>query len=238
MKNRAGDPAVATIPRFERLPFIRHGFGDSSWTERDLREFAAGRGLKPVFLDQVHSDIIRFIDEAPRKRLRGDAAVTARAGHLLVIRTADCLPVLLVEKRTRVVAAVHCGWKGTAKGILEKVVLGMGERHGVDPATLLAAFGPCIGRSCYEVGDDVHAAFQRSGFPQSLFRTKVGPTGRYLFDLRSANRLQLLKLGVKAGHIFSADVCTHCDPRYPSYRRDKDACGRMLSFIGLTLPSK
>jgi purine-nucleoside/S-methyl-5'-thioadenosine phosphorylase / adenosine deaminase len=222
------------IPQLERLPFLRHGFGDASWGEKDLRRFAVSQGLTPIFLNQVHSDVIRSIDDMPRRILRGDAAVTHRPGVLLAIRTADCLPVLLVEEKRRVVAAVHCGWKGTAKRILEKVVLGMEERYGADPAALLAAFGPGIGADCYEVGEDVHAVFMNSGFPGSLFRPAAGRAGRHLFDLSAANRLQLLKHGVKASHIFSIDICTHCDARYPSYRRDRDASGRMLSFIGLT----
>lgn len=224
-----------TIHQFERFPFIRHGFGDSSWTEKDLRDFAAGRGLTPVFLNQVHSATVRFIDKSPGKRLRGDAAITDQPGLLLVIRTADCLPVLLVETRKRVVAAVHCGWKGTARRILEKVVLGMEERCDANPANLFAAFGPCIGPACYEVGDDVRAAFKESGFPDSLFSPARGRAGKFLFDLRAANRLQLRRLGVRADHIFAADICTHCDPRFPSYRRDKDSCGRLLSFIALTV---
>jgi hypothetical protein len=112
----------------------------------------------------------------------------------------------------------------------------MEDRYGADPAALLAAFGPCISGACYEVGEDVRIAFKKSGLPGSLFSPIAGRAGRYLFDLRSANRRQLLKLGLKAGHIFSVDACTHCEARYPSYRRDRDACGRMLSFIGLTLP--
>jgi YfiH family protein len=227
-------PRIITIPRFERLPFLRHGFGDASWKEKGFRQFAGSQGLTPIFLNQVHSDLVRFIGEMPRRRLRGDAAVTHRPGVLLAVRTADCLPVLLVEEKRRVVAAVHCGWKGTAKRILEKVVLGMEERYGADPAALLAAFGPGIGADCYEVGEDVHAAFMNSGFPGSLFRPAAGRAGRHLFDLSAANRLQLLKLGVKASHIFSIDICTHCDARYPSYRRDRDATGRMLSYIALT----
>jgi purine-nucleoside/S-methyl-5'-thioadenosine phosphorylase / adenosine deaminase len=234
MENQAGAPVVLKIPQLERLPFIRHGFGDASWGEKDLRQYAAGQGLKPIFLNQVHSDVVRFIDGAPRRTLRGDAAVTRRPGLLLAVRTADCLPVLLVETKKRVIAAVHCGWKGTAGRILEKAVLGMVERCGADPAALLAAFGPGIGAGCYEVGEDVRTAFARSGHPGSLFRPITGRAGRYIFDLRSANRLQLLGLGVRPSHIFSIDICTHCDARYPSYRRDKDSCGRMLSFIGLT----
>jgi YfiH family protein len=227
---------IRTVLRLERVPSLRHGFGDSSWREKDLRQLADRLGFKPVFLNQVHSDVVHFTDELPRRRLRGDAAVSRLPGLLLVIKTADCLPVVLVEEKKRVIAAVHCGWKGTSRRVLEKVVLGMKERYDVDPAAVLAAFGPCISERCYEVGRDVQRAFAVSGFPASLFRPVAGRSGKALFDLRSANRLQLLRLGVKARNIFSVDLCTHCDEVYPSYRRDRDECGRMLTFIGLTVP--
>jgi len=234
MKNQAGDSAVIKIPQLERIPFLRHGFGDSSWGEKDLRELAERLRFRPLFLNQVHSDVVHFIDEMPQWTLRGDAAVTRLPGLLLVIKTADCLPVFLVEEKKRLIAAVHCGWKGTSLHVLEKVVLGMKERYDADPATILAAFGPCIGGACYEVGEDVRRTFAESGFPTSLFRPISGRSGKYLFDLSSANRIQLLKLGVKARNIFSVDLCTHCNAKYPSYRRDRDDCGRMLSFIGLS----
>ena len=234
MKNEACDSSVITIPRLERIPSLRHGFGDSSWREKHLRRLADRLSLKPVFLNQVHSDVIHFIDEAPKQRLSGDAAVSRLPGFLLVVRTADCLPVILVEERKRVIAAVHCGWKGTSLHVLEKVILGMKARYDVDPAAILAAFGPCISGDCYEVGRDVRCAHIASGFPASLFRPIAGRGAKYLFDLRSANRFQLRRLGVKAKNILSIDICTHCDPAYPSFRRDRDECGRMLSFIGLS----
>jgi YfiH family protein len=225
---------MITVPRLERIPFVRHGFGDLTWGERDLRQLADRLGFKPLFLNQVHSDVVQFIDQVPQRGLRGDAAVTRLTGLLLVIKTADCLPVVLVEETKRVIAAVHCGWKGTSQRVLEKVALGMKERHGARPAAILAAFGPCIGESCYEVGSDVHRAFSDSDFAGSLFRPVAGRSDKYLFDLRLANRLQLLKLGVKAKNIFSIGICTHCDRDYPSYRRDRNECGRMLTFIGLS----
>jgi purine-nucleoside/S-methyl-5'-thioadenosine phosphorylase / adenosine deaminase len=234
MKNWPKVPSVITIPRLDRIPFVRHGFGDLSWGEKDLRRLADRLGFKLLFLNQVHSDVVRFIDQVPQRKLRGDAAVTRLPGLLLAIKTADCLPVILVEEKRRVVAAVHCGWKGTSERLLEKVVLGMKERYLVGPGAILAAFGPCIGENCYEVGRDVRRAFSDSGFPASLFRPVSGRRGQYLFDLRTANRLQLLKLGIKPENILALDICTHCDPRYPSYRRDRDECGRMLTFIGLT----
>jgi len=234
MKNQACDSSVIKVPQLERLPFLRHGFGDLVWGEKDLRKLADRLGFKSLFLKQVHSDIVHFIGKMPQRRLWGDAAVTRLPGLLLVIKTADCLPVVLVEEKKRVIAAVHCGWKGTSQRVLERVILGMNERYGADPAAILAAFGPCIGGACYEVGEDVRRAFAESEFPASLFRPITGRSGKYLFDLRSANRLQLLKLGVKAKNIFSIDICTHCNPNYPSYRRDRDATGRMLTFIGLS----
>jgi YfiH family protein len=236
MKNEACDSAVITIPRLERVPSLRHGFGDSSWRENDLRQLADRLGFKPISLNQVHSDVVHFIDEVPQRRRQGDAAVTRLPGLLLVIKTADCLPVILVEEKKRLIAAVHCGWKGTSLRVLEKVVQGMKERYAADPAAILAAFGPCISEGCYEVGRDVHRALTVSGFSASLFRPIAGCSGKYLFDLRSANRFQLQKLGVKAKNILSIDICTHCDPKYPSYRRDREATGRMLSFIGLSSP--
>jgi hypothetical protein len=233
MKNQAGDSSVIKVPRLARIPFLRHGFGNLNWREKDLRQLAERLGFRLLFLKQVHSDVVHFIAEVPQLMLRGDAAVTSLPGLLLIIKTADCLPVLLVEEKKRVIAAVHCGWKGTSQGFLEKVVMGMKERYGADPAAILAVFGPCIGGGCYEVEEDVRRTFVESKFPATLFRPITGQSGKYLFDLRSANRLQLLKLGVKAKNIFSLDICTHCDPTYPSYRRDRDECGRMLTFIGL-----
>ncbi len=90
-------------------------------------------------------------------------------GLLLIIKTADCLPVLLVDESRRVIAAVHCGWSGTLQLVLEKVVLGMMERYGCRNADLLAGFGPCIGGDCYEVGEDVRRGFAGAGFPAELF---------------------------------------------------------------------
>jgi YfiH family protein len=161
--------------------------------------------------------------------------VTGLPGILLIVKTADCLPVLLVDPGRRVVAAVHCGWKGTLARLLEKTVAVMSSRCGSHPASLLAALGPCIGADCYEVGPEVREHFLAAGFPSSLFRSLSGQRSRYLFDLRGANLYVLRRLGVPAQKIFSANVCTHCAPRLPSYRRDRQKAGRMLSFIGISV---
>ncbi len=236
MKNQARRSSIIFVPRFEHIGYLRHGFGNRSWQAGDFKRSGDWKGFLPVFLKQVHSDIVHFIEKRPRQSLRGDALVTRVPSFLLVIKTADCLPVLLVDEKTRVVAAVHCGWKGTRLKVLEKAVRGMSERYGVDPRSLLAAFGPCIDGGCYEVGEDVRFLYAEGGFSDSLFAPVPGHPEKYLFDLRAAARLQLMDLGMKAENIFSVDICTHCDPAYPSFRRDKDECGRMLSFIGLAPP--
>jgi YfiH family protein len=227
---------LLTVPRLEQIPWLRHGFGDATWAESRFRESKEWASFKPLFLNQVHSGIVHFIDGVPAKSLRGDAMVTSLPGLLLVIKSADCLPVLLVDVGRRVIAAVHCGWKGTLRRILERPVTGMRDHYGSDPEEILAAFGPGIGAGCYEVGEVVRRSYLKEKFPDSIFRPVPARHGKYFFDLAEANRLQLVSQGIKEENIFKVGVCTHCDERYPSYRRDGKRTGRMLSFIGISPP--
>jgi YfiH family protein len=227
------EPALITIARFNQIPFLRHGFGDAGWMGKDFKKQEGWKDFRLLSLNQVHSDIVHFIDKVPAGSQRGDALITRLPGVLLAVKTADCLPVLLVDEAGRVIAAVHCGWKGTLRGLLERVVQGMKARYACDSASILAAFGPCISSRCYEVGPEVRRSYVAAGFPTSLFQPVPGRPGKYYFDLAAANRLQLLRQGIKPKNIFTVNICTHCDARYPSYRRDKDATGRILSFIGL-----
>jgi hypothetical protein len=231
-----------TVPRFTAIPGLVHGFGDARWSEADFLAFAASKSLRPVIMHQLHSDIIHRIDEAPGKKPEGDALMTNIPGLLLVIRTADCLPVLLVDPENRAVAAVHCGWRGTEKRILEKAVKAMAEAYGSKPADMLAALGPCIGPACYEVGPEVREGFLQSGFPPSLFTERGHVPGvhvpllkpKYLLDLREANIWLLRELGFKKANTFNPGaVCTHCEPRLLSYRRNSADPRRMSNFVGL-----
>jgi YfiH family protein len=226
---------MITAARLDKIPFLVHGFGDRALSAAGIKRAYPGISLRPIALRQVHSDTVHFVGRVPRQGLRGDALATRAPGLLLIVRTADCLPVLLVDEDRMAIAAVHCGWRGTLAGVLEKTVKGMGARYGVDPSRLLAAFGPCIGAGCYEVGEDVRARFLGAGFPGRLFRPEPGRPGKYLFDLAAANRLQLRRAGVGKRNIFATGICTHCDPRYPSYRRDPHRAGRLLSFIAILL---
>ncbi|MCU0244868.1 MAG: polyphenol oxidase family protein [Acidobacteria bacterium] len=146
-----------TVPRWLAVPGLVHGFGDGGWSEAGFAAFAAAKGMTPVVMRQVHGDAVVRLDGPPAAKPEGDALMTGVPGLLLVVRTADCLPVLLVDAERGAVAAVHCGWRGTQKRILEKAVLAMGEAYGSKPADMTAALGPCIGAACYEVGAEVSA---------------------------------------------------------------------------------
>jgi YfiH family protein len=231
-------------PKLEPIAGLIHGFGDARWSEADFTAFAEGRGMRPVIMRQHHSDVVRRLEAAPDAKLDGDALMTNVPGLLLVIRTADCLPVLLVDEVHRAVAAVHCGWRGTEKRILEKAIRAMGEAYGSKPEEMRAALGPCIGAACYEVGPEVRDAFLRAGFPLSLFVERGHLPAiqvpelkkKYLLDLRAANRWLLDGLGFRKPNIFDAGpVCTHCEPRLLSFRRHPADPRRMYNFVGLSL---
>jgi len=252
------DPAgYSTVPRLAEIVGLVHGFGGAGWSEADFLTFAASRGLEPVIMRQLHSDTVHRLPKAPAGKLEGDGLMTDVPGLLLVIRTGDCLPVLLVDEKNRAVAAVHCGWRGTEKRILEKAARAMVRAFGSKPGAMLAALGPCIGSACYEVGPQVREGFRRAGFPPSVFtkcqergtRTASPEAvhvpvllasapvrqGKSLLDLRAANVWLLRELGLKKKNILdSGSACTHCEPSLLSYRRDPGESRRMYNFIGFT----
>jgi YfiH family protein len=222
-----------TAPRLESFPWLVHGFGTKRLGEENLSRMGGPRDFRPVIMRQLHSDIVHRVDAPPPGRLRGDALITDKPGLLLVVRTADCLPVLLVDGAQRAVAAVHCGWRGTRAGVLERAVRAMENAYGTKPGNLLAAFGPCIGPACYEIGTEVREAFASAGFADDIMVPAPGRPGKYLLDLRTANLRLLEGLGVKKADIWSTAACTHCDPNLLSYRRNKGEPRRMYNFIGI-----
>ena len=149
-----------------------------------------------------------------------DALLEDRPGAVVAVKTADCIPVLLADERRHAVAAVHAGWRGTAAGIAARAVEAMTARFGSNPADLHAAVGPGIGACCYEVGPEVAAQF--------------GLEGRVHLDLPAENRRQLANSGIPTGRIYVSGLCTMCRPEFHSFRRDREAAGRMYSFIGIS----
>jgi len=147
---------------------------------------------------------------------------------MLSVRTADCLPILMVDTRHRALAAVHAGWRGTVSGITTNTVQAMGTRFGTRPEDLRIAIGPGIGQCCFEVGSEVAVQFRK------LFPERSDLDRRTHLDLIEANRRQLGQLGVTAAQIGTLNLCTACHPDdFHSFRRDREAAGRMVSGIGI-----
>ena len=122
------------VPRLAKISYLIHGFGTGAWEGNDSERGAEWKDFKLLFLDQIHSDIIQFIEKVPEKKLKGDALITSLPFLFLIIKTADCLPILFVDGSRRVIAAVHCGWKGTGKRVVQKVILGMKDHYSCRPS--------------------------------------------------------------------------------------------------------
>ncbi len=215
-----------------------HGF--SMIADGDLRPGAAGAvsagqrlvdglgGAGPLCLvHQVHGPRVVHGDVAQTAALTGtveaaDALWSDRAGQVLSIRVADCVPILLEGDREgagRVVAAVHAGWRGTALDIVRETV---GVIRQVYPSGVRrAAVGPAICGRCYEVGAEVLTGVSRVA-PGRAWRS-----GNQV-DLALANTLILESLGIEVDWLRR---CTRCDPGFWSYRRDGEAGGRQAALI-------
>jgi YfiH family protein len=204
-------------------------------------------------LEQAHAAVARHLGVSHVGRARqvhGVAAVLAQDGHpttdmpadilvatdparAVAVRVADCVPILIADRRTRGVAAVHAGWRGTAAGAAGAAVRAMQEWCRSRPKDLLAAVGPSIGPCCYQVGDDVRGAFAAgNGRALDVESWFLADGNRWRLDLWSASRDQLLQAGLSAGHVFVAGECTasHLD-RYCSYRAEGARAGRLLAAI-------
>ncbi len=211
---------------------------------------------------QVHSDLIHVVNSSLPSDFpsAGDGLLTDRAGLLLSVVVADCLPILLVDTKQRVVAALHCGWRGTVRRIAQKGVGLMKQTYGSRERDLRAAIGPGIRVCCYRVGEEVRDEFEgQFSYASQLFVICKEPSPlqiRYplLFhynpeshaafdnplylDLVQANILQLREAGVPATHIYADAPCTSCNPQlFFSHRRDAGQTnrptGRMMGVVGI-----
>jgi hypothetical protein len=275
-----GNLKILQLDAFNELPWLLHGFSTApggvstldsqkvlnlSFTDWDSREnvlanrkkFQTALGAEKfplIALKQIHSAVIWPFASVPKDPRKGDAALTKTSGLLLAVQTADCVPILLVDPKKRVVAAVHAGWRGTLARILEKTVGELHAHYNSNPAGLLAAIGPSIGPCCYEVGVELVIQFNsqfagaadyfdepRSGEePNPLQWMNMMPPGHQPppknvhLDLPKANRSQLLAAGLQEKYIFSSNLCTACHPSlFFSYRKQGPQSGRLLSAIGI-----
>jgi hypothetical protein len=224
-------------------------------------EAVTGSAAVPlVTIRQIHSSLLvtagagQLVRDQPCK---GDGLMTDEPGLLLGVQTADCIPVLVADRKRRAVAAFHAGWRGTVKRIVEAGIGRMRLQFGSRPEDLVAAIGPGIGACCYAVGEEVLSSFESQfAYARELFvevydtdpvRTKypmlfltqrapghssIGPSLH--LNLAEANRRQLLAAGLKPRSIHSVGGCTSCQPAlFFSHRASHGHAGRMMSVIGI-----
>ena len=239
--------------------------------EKFFRAIGASK-MHVVALRQIHSDIVHIIHspnqspattESPgttssEAAPQGDALITREPGVLLVVQTADCIPILLADPKRRVIAAMHSGWRGTVRRIAAKALGRMQMEFGTRAEDVIAALGPGIGQSCYEVGTEVAAEFHAQ-FPNArewfegpfdqladsdndpnwlpwLTMKPPGhapPSPRVHLDLIAANRAILEEAGIPQRNISSSEFCTACrSDLFFSFRKERTT-GRMMAAIGI-----
>lgn len=218
---------------------------------------STGKTWPLTTLRQIHSDLIHCIDKLPSQLLAGDGLITDTPGLLVAVQAADCIPVIVVDKKRHAVGVFHAGWRGTVKRIVEKGVGEMRKHFDSDPRNLVAAIGPGVRSCCYKVGEEVRTIFQaqfaygeslfhevkdsdpvREKYPM-LFLTARAPGHSDLpvslfLDLVEANRRQLLDAGVPANNIDNSAACTACHTEMLfSFRAEKGVTGRLLGVAGI-----
>jgi YfiH family protein len=219
------------------------GDDDPDAVRENRRRFAAEAGRDDqdfplIAVRQVHGTEVKvvregetgLVDQGGRGLIEADGLMTAAAGVILAVQVADCVPVLVVDTRQRVVAALHAGWRGTVAGMVARAVDKMEREFGSEPDDMIAAVGPSIGPCCYEVGEEVRAAFEEAyGDPEGLFR------GRNL-NLWEANRRQF---GLPPGAVSIVGECTGCTlladgrRKYFSHRMEHGFTGRAMGVVGV-----
>ena len=244
---------------------------DTSERVRDNREkFFRSIGaseMRVVALRQIHSDIVHVVRPssentaagvASESAPQGDALITRERGVLLVVQIADCIPILLADPKRHAIAAIHSGWRGTVHRIAAKALGRMQMEFGTKPEDVIAALGPGIGQSCYEVGTEVAAEFHAQ-FPNArhwfegpfdqlvdsdndpnwlpwLTMKPPGhapPSPRVHLDLIAANRAILEEAGIPQRNISSSGFCTACrSDLFFSFRKERTT-GRMMAAIGI-----
>jgi len=221
-----------------------HRGDDPEAVRENYRRVCAALGVEEgrlVLSRQVHGDAVRTVTAADAGKgldapvdYEADGLVTDVPGLTLVVFGSDCLTAVLYDPVRRAVGAVHAGWRGTAAGIVERAVERMEACYGTDPADLVCALGPCIGRCCFETDEDVPNAMTAALGAAALPFIDSDGNGKFHVDLKGLNALRLERKGVLAGHIDISPACTFCAPeKYWSHRYTKGERGSQATLIAL-----
>lgn len=177
------------------------------------------------YQQQTHSVKSNKVEQ-PAFYRDSDALYTNRKNNFLAVSIADCIPVFLFEKKKKIVAAIHSGWKGTLNKIATVTTEKIIREFAADARNILAYIGPGISVEHFEVGREIAYLFEDN--------VTVKKGGKFFIDLKLHNYMQLIGIGIPDENIEISDYCTYKEKGlFHSYRRDKDKSGRMLGVIGM-----
>jgi len=178
-----------------------------------------------VYMRQIHSNNVQIIQNSFINEIKDcDGLITAKRKIPLMSMAADCAPVLMFDKKQKVISAIHSGRVGTQKKIVQKVVEKFVDKFNSNPKDIKVAIGPSIGKCCYEVGAEIADEVEKK-----YIQIK---DDKYYLDIKFMLQDQLLQSGLSAKNIEISQVCTSCDRDFFSYRRD-GICGRFCGIIML-----
>lgn len=186
---------------------------------------------------QTHSDITLTVDKSyggegvlrEQRYAEADGLITRENDLAILIFFADCVPVLIGDKKQKICAAIHSGWKGTYKNIVGKAVEQLIKEHHSNPNDLICAIGPAIGPCHFEVSFDLYNEMT------SLYGTDIGRTKnqKYYLDLKTTVKKQMTDHNIPEENIAISPLCTVCEDFLYSFRREGENAGRMAAFISL-----
>ncbi len=239
------NPALSECGFMSEVIPIRHFFGTRQvpvdlQSSIQLGEVTIGTPSFPFIasVKQIHSTRVVVFDGPVKIGVmtegEADALVTNQPNFLLVVRTADCVPVLLVDHKTGVIGAIHAGWRGAVGGIVPTTIQACVEQCGADVAQMHVAIGPSIGPCCYEVDAPV-LELLRKGYPDWLGVLQETTADKARLDLKKLIWHQILASGIPEHQVERMEHCTSCrEDLFFSYRREGKVNGTMLS--GIMLP--
>lgn len=217
-----------SLPPFEGLNVGDH-VGDNLEAvlkNRQLIEKKCQLPQAPIYLQQTHSTKVLTLPLNSTSNLNADAVYTQTKNQICTVMTADCLPLLICNRKGSEVAVVHAGWRGLCEGVIENTL----KNFQSSPQDLMVWLAPAISQQAFQVGKEVRAAFIEKD-PNAHLAFKKDPlkSDKYYADLYHLARLRLERFGLS--QIFGGDYCTFSDPEhFYSYRREGQT-GRMATMI-------
>lgn len=214
---------------------------DIEANRESLCQYLGVDGHHLVYPHQVHGDKVEIIDrqwleaKSPDERLSclegKDAVMTNCAGVCIGVSTADCIPVLIYDPEHHACCAVHAGWRGTVKRIVQKAVTAMAVEYAAAPQQLMAVIGPGISLDSFEVGNEVYEQFELADFDMRRIARKYE---KWHIDLWMCNKMQLIEMGIPEANIHVAGICTYTHYQdFFSARRMGINSGRIFSGMML-----